>query len=100
RTPRRSATALSGAPAFASGKRMSQAATDATPSARKPAASACPASPNPMNASEGCDIADLLEAVQPCRIFHQDLALQLGLRSHEPEQRHEVAVVRHVFADV
>src|SRR3954451_15885605 len=90
-TPMRSAAARRRAPPGPSGKRTSQAAMAATPSARKPAASVCPASPKPMNASAGYDMSGLLKAIQPGGIFHQDLALQLGLRRHAREEIDEVA---------
>src|SRR5438067_7445293 len=40
------------------------------------------------------------ETVQPRRVVDEDLALQLRLRHHLREEIHEVAVVRHVLADV
>src|SRR5262245_10409910 len=100
RTSSRSAAARRRAPPCPSGKRMSQAAMEAMPSARKPAASVCPASPKPMNAIAGSDMWVLLEAVQARRIFHQDPALELRLGRHAGEEIHEVAVVRHVLAYV
>src|SRR4051812_37140698 len=100
RTPMRSAAARRRPPPGPSGKRMSQAAMAVTPSERKPAASAWPASPKPMNASAGCDMTDLLEAVQPGWILHQDLALQDRLGRHAGEEIDQVAVVRHVLAHV
>src|SRR4051794_13234117 len=92
RTPMRSAAARRRPPPGASAKRTSHAAMAGTPPARKPAVSVCPASPKPMNASAGYDMSGLLKAVQPGRIVHQDLALQLDLRRHAREEIDEVAV--------